>query len=61
MFIKPQGFDEIHDRHGIQHRLKDEKKWQPLGIGSEYPHEETRSVSETAPDGQASELFDLKE
>jgi len=34
MFIKPIGFDEIHDRHGIQHRLKDEKKWQPLGIGA---------------------------
>ncbi|PWH16808.1 MAG: lysine 2,3-aminomutase [Anaerolineae bacterium] len=34
MFIKPEGFDEVHDRHGIQHRLKDEKKWQPLGIGS---------------------------
>ena len=34
MFIKPEGFDEIHDRHGIQHRLKDAKKWQPLGIGS---------------------------
>ena len=34
MFIKPMGFDEIHDRHGIQHRLKDEKKWQPLGIGT---------------------------
>ncbi len=34
MFIKPQGFDELHDRHGVQHRLKDEKKWQPLGIGS---------------------------
>jgi lysine 2,3-aminomutase len=34
MFIKPLGFDEIHDRHGMQHRLKDEKKWQPLGIGS---------------------------
>jgi lysine 2,3-aminomutase len=33
MFIKPEGFDEIHDRHGIQHRLKDERKWQPLGIG----------------------------
>jgi lysine 2,3-aminomutase len=33
MFIKPQGFDELHDRHGVQHRLKDEKKWQPLGIG----------------------------
>jgi lysine 2,3-aminomutase len=34
MFIKPEGFDELHDRHGIQHRLKDEKKWKPLGIGS---------------------------
>jgi len=34
MFIKPEGFDELHDRHGIQHRLKDEKKWMPLGIGS---------------------------
>ena len=33
MFIKPGGFDEIHDRHGMQHRLKDEKKWKPLGIG----------------------------
>ena len=34
MFIKPEGFDEVHDRHGIQHRLKDAKKWKPLGIGS---------------------------
>jgi lysine 2,3-aminomutase len=34
MFIKSEGFDEIHDRHGIQHRLKDEAKWKPLGIGS---------------------------
>src|SRR5512135_2254889 len=34
MFIKPQGFDELHNRHGVQHRLKDEKKWQPLGIGA---------------------------
>ncbi|MCX8061848.1 MAG: KamA family radical SAM protein [Anaerolineales bacterium] len=34
MFIKPENFDEVHDRQGIQHRLKDEKKWQPLGIGS---------------------------
>jgi lysine 2,3-aminomutase len=33
MFIKPEGFDELHDRGGIQHRLKDERKWQPLGIG----------------------------
>jgi lysine 2,3-aminomutase len=34
MFIKPEGFDEIHDRQGIQHRLKDARKWVPLGIGS---------------------------
>jgi lysine 2,3-aminomutase len=33
MFIKPTGFDEVHDRHGLQHRLKDENKWKPLGIG----------------------------
>ncbi|HCC79335.1 MAG: lysine 2,3-aminomutase [Chloroflexi bacterium GWB2_49_20] len=33
MFIKPKDFDEVHDRHGIQHRLKDESKWKPLGIG----------------------------
>jgi len=33
MFIKPTGFDEVHDRHGIKHRLKDENKWKPLGIG----------------------------
>jgi len=35
MFIKPEGFDELHDRHGVQHRLKDEGKWKPLGIGGE--------------------------
>ncbi len=34
MFIKPEGFDELHDRGGIQHRLKDARKWVPLGIGS---------------------------
>ncbi len=33
MFIKPSHFDEVHDRQGKQHRLKDEKKWVPLGIG----------------------------
>jgi len=33
MFIKPEGFDELHNRDGIQHRLKDERKWTPLGIG----------------------------
>jgi len=33
IFIKPEGFDQVHDRGGIQHRLKDESKWVPLGIG----------------------------
>lgn len=33
LFIKPEGFEEIHDRFGIQHRLKDQRKWIPLGIG----------------------------
>jgi lysine 2,3-aminomutase len=33
MFIKPEGFDRLHDREGLQHRLKDESKWVPLGIG----------------------------
>lgn len=33
MFIKSKDFDEVHDRHGIQHRLKDDAKWKPLGIG----------------------------
>ena len=32
--IKPDGFDTLHDRGGMQHRLKDENKWKPLGIGS---------------------------
>jgi len=34
MFIKPEGFDQLHQRGGIQHRLKDAAKWEPLGIGS---------------------------
>ncbi len=43
MLIKPEGFDELHDRHGIQHRLKDSHKWQPLGIGpGETPQGETK-------------------
>ncbi|MDD2923400.1 MAG: lysine 2,3-aminomutase, partial [Anaerolineales bacterium] len=33
MYIKPEHFDELHNRNGIQHRLKDESKWRPLGIG----------------------------
>jgi lysine 2,3-aminomutase len=38
MFIKPEGFDVLHDRSGIQHRLKDERKWIPLGIGDGKSH-----------------------
>jgi lysine 2,3-aminomutase len=33
LFIKPEGFDQIHERDGFQHRLKDARKWEPLGIG----------------------------
>jgi lysine 2,3-aminomutase len=33
LFIKPEGFDILHDRGGLQHRLKDGSKWIPLGIG----------------------------
>jgi len=40
LFIKPTGFDEMHDRHGMQHRLKDESKWKPLGIGPGEPKSE---------------------
>ncbi|BCY18076.1 MAG: lysine 2,3-aminomutase [Chloroflexi bacterium] len=35
MFIKPDGFDSLHNRGGSQHRLReDSEKWKPLGIGS---------------------------
>ncbi len=34
LFIKPENFEEVHDRGGFQHRLKDDGKWIPLGIGS---------------------------
>jgi len=36
MFIKPEGFDQLRERSGLQHRLRDEgdSKWKPLGIGS---------------------------
>jgi len=38
--IKPEGFDNLHDRSGIQHRLKDANKWVPLGIGSTDDNEQ---------------------
>lgn len=35
MFIKPEGFDLLHNRSGSQHRLRgNSDKWKPLGIGS---------------------------
>ncbi|HHY88646.1 MAG TPA: lysine 2,3-aminomutase [Chloroflexi bacterium] len=35
MFIKPEGFDELHNRGGGAHRLRaDASKWSPLGIGA---------------------------
>ncbi len=35
MFIKPENFEELHNRGGGKHRLRqDETKWKPLGIGS---------------------------
>jgi lysine 2,3-aminomutase len=35
MFIKPEHFEELHNRGGGMHRLRaDENKWKPLGIGS---------------------------
>ncbi|MCC7129857.1 MAG: lysine 2,3-aminomutase [Anaerolineae bacterium UTCFX2] len=45
MFIKPQNFDELHDRGGIQHRLKDARKWVPLGIGSGEKEDQEQSAS----------------
>lgn len=34
MFIKPEGFDQLHNRGGGKHRLRNnEEKWTPLGIG----------------------------
>lgn len=40
MFIKPEGFEQTHGRGGLQHRLKDERKWIPLGIGDGKQKEE---------------------
>jgi lysine 2,3-aminomutase len=50
MFIKNEGYDAIHDRHGTQHRLKDEAKWKPLGIGS--GEEEKKAEAEEKKDGE---------
>ena len=41
MFIKPEGFDQLHNRGGGAHRLRaDDSKWKPLGIGSGSKDEE---------------------
>jgi lysine 2,3-aminomutase len=35
MFIKPEGYEELHNRGGGMHRLRqDSQKWKPLGIGT---------------------------
>jgi lysine 2,3-aminomutase len=49
MFIKPEGFDELHNRGGGMHRLRaDAGKWQPLGIGR--PARPDLPPGETAPE-----------
>jgi lysine 2,3-aminomutase len=40
LFIKPENFDHVHDRGGVQHRLKEASKWVPLGIGSSDDQDE---------------------
>jgi lysine 2,3-aminomutase len=46
LFIKPEGFEQIHERGGIQHRLKDAKKWVPLGIGAPPEKKDTEEKEE---------------
>jgi lysine 2,3-aminomutase len=41
LFIKPEGFDKLHERGGVQHRLKDSRKWIPLGIGDGKKEEDS--------------------
>ncbi len=55
MFIKPEGFDELRGRGGIQHRLKDDKKWMPLGIGSGSAGEGVGPNTEQSVDQSAEE------
>jgi lysine 2,3-aminomutase len=41
MTIKPEGFDQLHNRGGGMHRLRaDTTKWKPLGIGDGKPKAE---------------------
>lgn len=38
MFLKPEGFDQLHNRGGSIHRLRERsEKWKPLGIGDGEP------------------------
>lgn len=46
MFIKPEGFDNLHERGGIQHRLRDAAKWKPLGIGAGKSSESNPATNE---------------
>lgn len=49
MFILPEGFEEVHQRGGGQHRLKEARKWVPLGIG---PGEKTTADGESPKQGE---------
>jgi len=46
MFIKPEGFDEMHDRHGSQHRLKDECQVEAAGDWAGGGEELTEKIAE---------------
>ncbi len=51
MNIKPEGFDLLHDRGGIQHRLKDDAKWQRscLRLASPQQHRMARRLMPPKP------------
>jgi lysine 2,3-aminomutase len=53
MFIKPEGFEELRKRGGGAHRLKDERKWIPLGIGDGSDEEKHEEGIDNSPDGAA--------
>ena len=45
LFIKPEGFDILHNRGGGKHRLRNnENKWKPLGIGTTNQEEDTKNA-----------------
>jgi lysine 2,3-aminomutase len=47
MFIKPEGFDQLHNRGGGVHRLRENsEKWKPLGIGKD----KDQDIQESAED-----------